>query len=321
MAHEIENNNGKDMIFVNGKSAWHNLGKPLTNTNDIIEAQNTVYPHSIIESDILASIDGVTELMTEYKGLVRDDGKQIGIVKKSFETVQPSEFFATFKPFIDTGLIDLETGFSLKEGKQLVLLGKIKGSETEVVKNDAIKSYLTMFGGFDGSLSIGVSQTDIRIVCANTLKLAVKQGIDFKFKHTKNVRIKIDEAQSTIMQALANHHKSIEAYKYLASKKISRHEQETYIGKMLLTEQEFKGEKEISPKKENIVHHVIDLLDTQRGLELVPAIRGTAWQAYNAMTEYITHDYGHTDDSRVSAQFFGESAKINQRAFDYAMAM
>ena len=65
---------------------------------------------------------------------------------------------------------------------------------------------------------------------------------------------------------------------------------------------------------------IIDRLDTQRGIEYVPAMRGTVWQAYNAVTEYITHDYGRSDDSRLQAQWFGATATMGKKALDLALA-
>jgi hypothetical protein len=142
----------------------------------------------------------------------------------------------------------------------------------------------------------------------------------FSFKHTKNIRDRIDAAQATIAQTLAQFERNVEAYQSLAAKKVTRQAMTSYVRRVFIPEQK-DLDNEVSGKLEAKVQTVIDLLDNQRGMELVPAIRGTAWQAYNAVSEYLTHDYGHTDDSRLNAQWFGASAKDNSRALNMALAM
>ncbi len=63
-----------------------------------------------------------------------------------------------------------------------------------------------------------------------------------------------------------------------------------------------------------------DLIDGQKGLELVPAARGTAWQAYNAVTDYLTHTAGRNNDNRLHGQYFGQAADVNQQALQLALA-
>lgn len=321
MAHEIENNNA---FYVN-KPAWHGLGTVLNTAPTIEKAWELAYPHHLIELPLEATIqtDAGKESVSidNFKAIIRDDGKQIGVVGKDFETVQPIEMLEHFRPLLETGLIELETGMSLRDGKQMVVLGKIKVAETEVVKGDPIKTYYIMYMGFDGSLSIGISRTNTRVVCANTLKASQDEGIEYKFKHTKNVRMRMDQARTIIQRDIEKFHSNVESYKYLASKKTDRKTQEAYIQNVFLTKDEIAGDKEISTKKTNLVNNVIDLLDTQKGLELVPAIRGTAWQAYNAVSDYLTHDYGRNVDTRMQANYFGEAGKMNQKAFDLAISM
>lgn len=324
MAHEIEDNNA----FYVSKPAWHGLGEVLDTAPTIEEAWSKAYPHHLIELPIKASINSDngehSVLMDNYKAIIRDDGKQIAVVNKTFETVQPMEVLEEFRPLLESGLVTLETGMSLKDGKQMAVLARINNAESDIVKGDSIKSYFLIATGFDGSMKICMSQTNTRVVCANTLAGAIGakgQRADHRFKHTKNVRVRMGNVVDQVKQAIETFNKNVEGYKVLASSKVSRVRQESYIKNVFLTDDERKPDAEISTKKNTIIDGVINLLDTQRGLELVPAIRGTAWQAYNAVSEYVTHEYGRTADTRLQAQYFGESAKINQVAFENAFAM
>lgn len=324
MAHEIENNNA----FYVSKPAWHGLGEVLTGAPTIEEAWNLAYPHHLIELPVKASItsdDGEhSVLMDNYKAIIRDDGKQIAVVNKTFETVQPMEVLEEFRPLLESGLVTLETGMSLREGRQMAVLAKINNAESDIVKGDSVKGYFLIATGFDGSMKICMSQTNTRVVCANTLAIAIGgkgQNADHRFKHTKNVRVRMGNVVDQVKRAIEAFNKNVEAYKVLASKKVTRMAQETYIKHVFLTDSEKTGDTEVSTKKENIIGEVINLIDTQKGLELVPAIRGTAWQAYNAVSEYVTHDYGRNADTRLQAQYFGDSAKLNTLALQNALTM
>lgn len=327
MAHEVEQNkNGDYKAFFVEKPAWHNLGTVLSDAPTIEEAWHLAYPHTLFKMDLEATMitdDGekVSMPLQNSKVIVRDDGTEFDTVGSDFELVQPIEILEHFRPLLDTGYVKLEAGGSLRGGSQMWALAKINGADCDVIPGDQIKSYFLMFTGFDGSLRIGMSQTNTRVVCANTLAMAQNAGIDYQFKHTKHVRERMGKATDTIKKAIENFHKDAESYAYLASKKMTRSTQIEYIANVFLTVEELSGKTEVSGKKQAIVETVSDLLDTQKGLEYIPAIRGTAWQAYNAVTDYVTHSYGRTEDSRLNAQWFGASAGINRKALDLALTM
>lgn len=322
MAHEIEGNKA----FYTVTPAWHGLGTVLSEAPSIEEAWKLAYPHTLFKMDLEATLtddDGIKHTMPlqHSKVIMRDDGVEMRTVSDSFELVQPIEILEQFRPLLESGHVKLEAGGSLKNGSIMWALGKIDRAETEIVKGDHIGRYVLFYTGFDGTLSAGTGITDVRTVCMNTLRSAIQAGISYKFKHTKNIRARMDSASQVIQKTIADFHKDIEQYRYLASKQWDKRKMQAYVGHVLLTDEEFKGDKEISSKKQTIVNNVLDLLDTQKGLELVPSIRGTAWQAYNAITEYTTHEYGRSQDSRIHAQWFGESAKLNNRAMELALTM
>ncbi len=322
MAHEIEDNRA---FFVN-KKPWHNVGTVLNAVPDFDSAIRMLTLDQVYEKRELATHHN-GELVPVQNSMIvmRSDGKEFSTVGKEFELLQPSQAFSPFRGLIDSGLVDLEAGGMLRGGSQAWFLGKVKENGTkEIVKNDPIKCYFLMATGFDGTLRNVIQDCNERVVCANTLGFAMREdnkNINLKFKHTKNVMHKINNVEALVKGRIEGFNKQVESYQYLASKKITSDIAQKYIGQVFLTMEEFNGQKEIGTKKANTVSHVIDLIDTQKGLEYVPAIRGTAWQAYNAVTEYVTHEYGRTSDSRIHSQFFGESAKLNQKAMELALAL
>lgn len=328
MAHELEGNKA----FYVTQPAWHNLGTVLVNAPTIEEAWKLAYPHTLFKLGLDAVINrddpnSARMPLTKSAVIMRDDGTEYNTVGADFELVQPIEILETFRPLLESGLVKLEAGGSLRGGSQMWALAKVEGADADIVKGDHVKGYVLMYTGFDGSLRVGVSQTNTRVVCANTLasSIAETKGANnsFKFKHTKNVRLRTDNAMQAIKSTLEAFKETTAVYSYLASVRVTAPQMKAYIRHVLLTPEEIKlsNDGKLSTKRQNTVDHVIDLLDQQRGLDLVPAIRGTAWQAYNAVTEYLTHDACRTADTRVHSAWFGDNSRLNEQALALATNM
>lgn len=321
MAHEIEKNYA---FYASNTPAWHKIGTVLTDAPSIEEAWKLAYPFTLIDCELEASItddQGNKNYMPieSRKAIFRSDGKFIGDVGKDFFTEQPYEAINFCRPFIESGLVELEAGGSLRGGTRMWILAKIKHSEMEIVKGDAVKAYLLAATGFDGSLRKIIKLCDTRVVCANTLAVARSENTaEWTAKHTVNFQPKMADIQKQVGIALGVHKRSIEAYQSLARKQMTEEKQSAYIVQVIAGD---TPKKDWSPQLTTKVQVVIDLIDNQRGLEYVPAIRGTAWQAYNAVSEYVTHHAARTEDTRVNNQWFDASTQgLNNRALELALA-
>lgn len=315
MAHEIEGNKA----FYLTTPAWHGLGTVLTEAPSVADAWKLAYPHNLIECDLVAKSGDVVadEIIPDKKAIYRDDGKYIATVGKDYGLVQPFEAFDFFQPWIDSGEVELEAGGSLREGTRMWALASIKNTEQDVVKNDTVKGHFLVFTSFDGSLAHGIKFCATRVVCANTLAIALRENsAGINLKHTSKIKDRIAKVQETVSLARKTFDSSIEAYKALASKKVTHSQVQSYVRNVFVTD-----DTPISPRTDNQIRHVVDLTFHQKNAELVPAIQGTAWQAYNSVSEYITHEFGRTEDSRLNGQWFGDSAKMNQRALQAAFTM
>lgn len=323
MAHQIE---GNYAFFASSTPAWHKLGTVLNTAPSIREAWKLAYPFEIFELPVSArvtddqGVDHHTDC-PEHKAIVRSDGKVLSVMSGRYGVVQPYDVFKCYEPLIEAGLVELEAGGSLKEGKKMWSLGKIKGCETEILPGDTIKPYLLFHTSFDGSCKLGAGLTGVRVVCANTLAAAQSAGLSHTTKHTSKVNERLEEIRADLTEVVKAWNTSVETMRGLAHTSVSRSAQVEYIAKVIAPETLEKKEDEIPTRTLNKVRFVIDLLDNQRGLEKVPAMRGTQWQAYNAVSEYLTHEHGNSDDSRTDSLWFGESARLNARALELAPAM
>jgi phage/plasmid-like protein (TIGR03299 family) len=322
MAHQIEQNYA---FFASSKPAWHGLGTVLNTAPSIAEAWKLAYPFEVFQLPVSAKltddqgIDHHTDC-PDHAAIVRSDGKVLSVMSDRYGVVQPYDVFQCFEPLIEAGLVELEAGGSLKDGKKMWALGKVKGADAEILPGDRIKAYLLFHTSFDGSCKLGAGLTGVRVVCANTLASAQSAGLSHTTKHTKGVKDRLDAIAADLEQVIKSWAHNVELYRTLAEKKVTKTAQQEYIVKVIAPEL-LDDKKEVHTKTKNKVRFVLDMLDYQRGKELVPAAIGTAWQAYNAVSEYLTHENGRDADSRVDSQYFGEGARLNSKALDLALSM
>lgn len=317
MAHDIEENR-----FASTKNEWHDRGLQNVKGLTIEQAVNQLFP----DGEILAKVPMVGNVGDQYFeaenafGIYRvgkNSYKFLGQVMDRFEIVQPLDDFARYESLVDTGMIELQTAGLLNNGRKMFITAKVKDSAREIVKNDKVDLYFTMAAGLCGNMTHRTFSVGTRTVCANTLALATREarlnGSMAYYRHTKGIHDKLNDYFDDLKASLINWDKTTEAYRHLANKPIKNDLELTdYIEEVFQVDRS----KEVHAKTENKVRYVFNLFDTQKGSELVEA---NYWKAYNAVTQYLTHDHGNTEDSRLDSLMFGESAKVNQRALQLAL--
>ena len=172
MAHEIES-----MAFVDA-TPWHGLGNQLTPQQPIeVWQREAGMDWNINESEVMYSVSGGDGLHLksnpDSKVLFRSDNfNPLSVVSKRYQVVQPAEVLEFYRDLASVGGFELETAGVLKGGKKLWALAKT-GQETLLKGGDRVKAYLLLATSCDGSLCTTAQFTSIRVVCNNTLQLAV----------------------------------------------------------------------------------------------------------------------------------------------------
>lgn len=253
-----------------------------------------------------------------FKLVVRDDMKVLGQVGARHTIVQPYDTFNWFNPLIESGLVELESGGSLNDGARLWALARIKNAECDVIKNDPVRGYFLLADSFDGSLPNCASFTDIRVVCANTLGMAIGTNgkrAQYKHKHTKSIHTKLDALKASVKGLIEQFHTRVEAYQSLTVKRFTDNQLTDYVKHVFEIDTE---NEELHGKTQTKIDRVIELAEVLPEREHVPANRGTVWNAFNAVTNYLQHESGQNENTRVNSLWFGQNAKTSQRALQLA---
>jgi phage/plasmid-like protein (TIGR03299 family) len=297
MAHDLESANGQTAFASLRQPAWHGLGTVFqdeVDTNEMLKLAHLDNWNVRLE-DVVApegfNSDKNYSFVTRTNPFNRDENDILGVVGERYVPLQNEDLFSFGDNLLDGGG-RWETAGSIKGGR--VVFGSIALTDSITLDPkgvaDKIDNYLLINTSHDGSIAIQASITPVRVVCANTLNLALtslkgknkatKQT--FKIRHTQTAEGKIAVAR----EALGLAKSYIDEFSAMANAMI-----ETEITKaqfdniVALAYPAPKGEdKKGSYKKYN---SKIDLLQSIYVGDYNNTIAGTAWGAYNALTERL----------------------------------
>lgn len=320
MAHLVQT-----MAYAN-EVPWHNLGNQLPAKQPIdVWAEKAGMNWQIKESPVRFISDGAGALgsihsFSDQKVLFRSDTKEpLSVVSNRYQVVQPQEVLEFYRDLTEISGYELETAGVLKGGKKFWALART-GQSVSLKGNDVVNGYLLLATSCDGSLATVATPTTIRVVCNNTLSVALNGAAQaIKVPHST----KFDQQQ--VKQQLGVAASSWDSFMYrmkvLAERKVKSHEAMNYFLRVMCDVQP-TGVSASGLANERALKKVQALFDGQgRGAEL-DAAKGTAWGLLNAVTEYVDHERrARTDDHRMDSAWFGQGAVIKQRALDHALLL
>lgn len=276
---------------------------------------------------------------TKTFALLRDDNNEILTDERSvgpnYTIVQPRFSFNWFKPFIEQNQAFIETAGVLFGGRKIWLMCKLNRDPMVIKGNDVVEKWLLLSNSYDGTTAVRVGFTPVRVVCANTLKMAHddKASELIRVKHTLKVEQNLENIRETIDAVNARFEATAEQYRLLAAKGINSRDLKKYIKKVFQMEEKVdkNGVKKLAGKTESTLLNVMSLFNKQYVVEAVEgameagpgsdmkSANGTLWGAYNAVTNFLTHERGRTIDTRLDSLWFGASNKLNERALNLAL--
>ena len=318
MAHELETQNGVASFASFREPAWHGLGVVFTeekNTAEMLEAANLSNWNVRLED---LEIPSHLSSDKSYQYVIRtnpfntEQTDVLGVVGQRYVPLQNEDLFSFGDNILDGGG-RWETAGSLRGGR--VVFGSL-ALERETILDpngvaDKVKTYLLVNTSHDGSIAIQASITPVRVVCANTLNLALnsikkKNGVkqSFKIRHTQTAEGRILQAREALGLSVAYFDEFSKEAQELFSREITDKKFSEII-KAIYPKPEKDAKKIALTKWEN---KVILLDDLYHNSNTNANIKGTAWGALNALTERL--DYFRT------ARKGGESLAAGASGFD-----
>ena len=230
MAAEVET------MFYTREKPWHGLGTLVAEAPESREALRIAGLNwKVLQEPVYTEND---ELIQGYKANVRDsDRKILGVVTDRYKVIQNEEAFAFTDALLGEG-VRYETAGSLQEGRRVWLLARLP--REYIIAGERISPYMVFSNTHDGSGAVKTALTPIRVVCNNTLNLALRTAKrSWSMIHTGDISGKIEEAKNTLF--LADEYMSALGKEFENLRKIQLSEKQVmdYIEILLPVEENF----------------------------------------------------------------------------------
>lgn len=320
MAHLVET------MAYTGAAPWHGLGNQLTQKQPIEVWQHEAGMNwQIQESPVHFKSESLGHLgsihsFPEQKVLFRSDTKApLSVVSNRYQVVQPREVLEFYRDLTEVSGYELETAGVLKGGRKFWALART-GQGTAIKGNDQVNGYLLLATSCDGTLATTATPTTVRVVCNNTLTIAL-DGTSRAIKVPHSTRFDSAAVKKHLGIAVSQWDEFMYRMRMLADRKVSPRKATSFFMNVLC---DVQANQEVPDKlvNERALSKVHELYEGGgRGAKLVSA-NGTAWGLLNAVTEYVDHERrARSNEYRMDSAWFGQGALIKQRALDAALQM
>lgn len=270
-----------ETMFSVREKPWHGLGTIVAEALSSKEALLAAGLNWNVEQEPIYT--DTKELIEGYKVNIRDtDRKVLGVVSDRYKVIQNKEAFAFTDELLEEG-VDYETAGALQEGRKVWLLARMP--HEYIITGERITPYLLFSNTHDGTGAVKVALTPVRVVCNNTLNLALKTAKrTWSMNHTGDVREKISEAKDTLFHAELYMDRLGKEFDKLQRKKLTDRQVMDYIGELLPLDENF------TPQQTKNVKRLQE--DMKLRYFAAPDLQGVGKNAYrfiNAVSDFATH--------------------------------
>ncbi|ENW96014.1 DUF932 domain-containing protein [Acinetobacter sp. NIPH 298] len=346
MAHQLE-----QMAYV-GETPWHGLGNSLAQNQPIeVWAQQAGMDWRIESSNVsyMAQNErGQSIIMPfeEQRVLYRSDTHApLSVVSQRFQEVQPMEILHFYRDLTEQSGFELETAGVLKGGKKFWALAKT-GQSSSLKGKDVSNGYILLATACDGTLATTAQFTSIRVVCNNTLAIALRgqQSNSGVVKVPHSTKFDADKVKHQLGISVRAWDEHMYEMKQLSQRKVTQQDAAAYFDAVFnntnlsMAEQDesiiqfyrnaaisqnnsAKADNKTEPNGRAMSKVMTMFNGHGRGAELSSA-KDTAYGLLCSMTEFVDHERrAMSTDHRLDSAWFGAGAAIKQRALEQALRL
>ena len=270
-----------ETMYSTREKPWHGLGVVVKEAPTSEEALRLAgLDWNVVQEPIYTPF---REKIEGFKANVRDsDRKVLGVVSDRYKVIQNVEAFSFTDELLGQG-VRYETAGSLSGGKRVWLLARLP--REYIIAGERISPYLVFSNTHDGSGSVKVAVTPVRVVCNNTLNLALETAQrSFSMVHTGNISDKITEARDTLFKAESYMDRLGAEFEQLHQQKVTDAEVQKYIELLIPLESNATRtqEKNVNRLREDLAMRYYDAPDLQK-------VGKNAYRFINAVSDFATH--------------------------------
>lgn len=269
-----------ETMFYAGVKPWHQLG---VKVDEALSSQQAIKMAGLdwtVDAQPIQVVGG--QVIDGMKANVRSsDHKVLGVVSDRYKIVQNADAFAFTDILLGEG-VKYETAGSLSSGKRVWLLAKM---ETSKVCGDDVDPYLVFTNSHDGSGAVKVAVTPIRVVCQNTLTLALSTAKrTWSTKHCGDIQGKMDDARNTLGFAASYMENLKEEADKLTQVVVLAPQFADFLMKMFPTNSKM-SERQIA----NVENQRKAVAEIYNHKDDIQKFHGTAYGVLNAIADHLPH--------------------------------
>jgi phage/plasmid-like protein (TIGR03299 family) len=314
MAALIDMSNNRPNIAYVGQKPWHGLGKQLDPTTPLetwrIEAG---LDFQYLGAPVRFQIDPDAEALTFPRRQViyrSDTLAPMSVVSDSYKAVQPGEILEFFRDLIDGHGFQMETAGSLKDGAVVWALAKT--GRDLALGNDLNRQYALLMTSCDSLMATRATLTNVRVVCWNTLSLALHKEAANLIVTRHNTTFDADQVKANLGLVDKTWDEFGDIAREMAKTKLKDLDvKEAVLAIFGDPEKELKDQRH-----KRAMNNVVALFNGNGRSANFPAADGTAWGLLNAVTEHIDHYVGERNlGARLTSAWMGPGEAIKRKAW------
>jgi len=333
MAHELSiGDDGRVAMFYVDDMPWHKLGTKLKHpptAEEAIRAAGLNWRVAKVPLFYHESIERVG-IVPDVHAIIPTDGwgrekprPVFGVVSDQYEPLQNSDAFEFFDPLISEGYATYETAGALGKGERIWVLAKLANPID--IKGDITEKFLLLSNSHNGKAAVQIKFTPIRVVCNNTLSMALAQNANYNVQHTRQLGKNMTRAQELFSRITCEYSDIETKFRKLANIEVDEKRLDDYLVKVYPDPAKPSGQEKIKDWERQVEtarrdRDFCSLLYKNPMHLPVPAVRNTLWTAYNAVTEYVDHCSSRPVSSAIhlNSIWFGNRFAIKVGAFKVA---
>ena len=327
MAHDLLIQEGQARMMYYREEPWHGLGTKLDHPATAEEAIVAAGLGWEVVKTPLAYIPeaGKIAWLEERFAVIPGAGWQgdnrpaFGVVGSEYKPLQNREAFTFFDPIVGRDAAVYHTAGALEGGRRIWILAKLP-DEIRVAGNDITNKYLLLTNSHDGESAVQIKFTPVRVVCQNTLCIALASGKTFRVRHTRDVHERLKQAHE-LLGIINSHYSCIETVCVAMSRVELDHEAfVAYVKQVFPDPSDPENEEELASvtRDRSRAKHFFEYGEGNQAR----GVAGTLWAAYNGVVEYM--DYGRAvraPEARLNSIWHGRGARVKIRAFEIAKTL
>lgn len=300
MAHELDRNdaNGQAAMFSVKETPWHQQGVLLREAPSLDEAIVLAGHDFEVGLRPIQTVGG--KAIDTHFATVREDRDVIlGVVGRKYKPLQNRDAFAIIEPLLDAGLAKLETGGTLRGGRDvwMMIRFEIDSPAVREVFADEVVPFGLICNNHAGSRRAIIRETPIRVVCANTLgfALAEKSERSVAARHTENVQVALTNGALKLWSGLVERYEGCaRAYGQLKAKQLSQKQFDKAVLDLLAP----LPKAPATPEEKGKMYDATVARQEAKRARLTELWTkgdghvgdGSAWEAYNGAVQSLDHD-------------------------------